>query len=76
MRVREVAPHDETGGRMTTGTKTITVLFDDVDAALDRWMDKGWQPISATTYEEPDPSNQRRTLVFTTIVLARMGKPK
>lgn len=61
---------------MTTGTKTITVLFDDVDAALDRWMDKGWKPISATTYEEPDPKRRGRTIAYTTIVLARMGKPK
>ena len=59
-----------------TGTKTITVMYADVESCLARMERKGWKPISATTFEEVDKMNRRRTIAYTTIVFAKMGKPK
>lgn len=56
-------------------TKTVTVLFDDEEACEARWAKKGYQPISRTYHSEADPSDDRKTLTFATLVFARMGKP-
>lgn len=57
-------------------TKTITVMHADADACLARWERKGWNPISATKFEERDKMNRRRVIQYVTIVFAKMGKPK
>lgn len=58
------------------GTKTVTVLFEDEPAAVERWARKGWHPVSITHFSESHRSKPRDMIVYSTIVLARMGKPK
>lgn len=48
-------------------TKTITVLFNDEQNAIKRWVEKDWKPVERMYHKELDPKDKNKTIMLCTI---------